>query len=120
MQEFPRARAAIKYLVADGRYHYLETGSLVSIQENVSDIVIPSEEDHVKMYPFDFEEFLWATGREALVDVISSHLLDKESMGAAHRKANVGESVILHPGDLSTANGKLRLPLYMTPWIDWR
>ena len=87
MQEFPRARAAIKYLVADGRYHYLETGSLVSIQENVSDIVIPSEEDNVKMYPFDFEEFLWATGREGLVDVISSHLLDKESMGAAHRKA---------------------------------
>ena len=50
VQEFPRARAAIKYLVADGRYHYLETGSLISIQENVADIVIPSEEDHVKMY----------------------------------------------------------------------
>lgn len=87
VQEFPRARAAIKYLVADGRYHYLETGSLVSIQENVSNIVIPSEEDHIKMYPLDFEEFLWATGREGLVDVISSHLHGKESMGAAHRKA---------------------------------
>ena len=49
VQEFPRARAAIKYLVEDGRYHYLETGSLVSIQENVSHIVIPSEEDHIKM-----------------------------------------------------------------------
>ena len=87
VQEFPRARAAIKYLVADGRYHYLETGSLVSVQENVSNIVIPSEEEHIKMYPFDFEEFLWATGREGLVDVISSHLHAKESMGAAHRKA---------------------------------
>lgn len=88
VQEFPRARAAIKYLVADGRYHYLETGSLVSIQENVSHIVIPSEEDHVKMYPLDFEEFLWATKREGLVDVISSHCRDREPMGAAHRKAN--------------------------------
>ena len=87
VQEFPRARAAIKYLVADGRYHYLETGSLISIQENVSHIVIPSEEDHIKMYPLDFEEFLLATGREGLVDVISSHLRDKEPMGAAHRKA---------------------------------
>ena len=53
VQEFPRARAAIKYLVADGRYHYLETGSLISIQENVAHIVIPSEEDHIKMYPLD-------------------------------------------------------------------
>ena len=87
VQEFPRARAAIKYLVADGRYHYLETGSLVSIRENVAQIVIPSEEAHVKMYPLDFEEFLWATGREGLVDVIVSHLRDKEPMGAAHRKA---------------------------------
>ena len=87
VQEFPRARAAIKYLVADGRYHYIETGSLVSIRENVAKIVIPSEEEHVKMYPLDFEEFLWATGREGLVDVIVSHLREKKPMGAAHRKA---------------------------------
>ena len=87
VQEFPRARTAIKYLVADGRYHYLETGSLISIQENVADIVIPSEEDHVKMYPLDFEEFLWATGREGLVDVIVSHVRDLSPMGPAHRKA---------------------------------
>ena len=55
VQMFPRARAAIKYLVADGRYDYLETGSLMSIRKNVKDIVIPSEERHIKMYPMDFE-----------------------------------------------------------------
>lgn len=58
VQLFPRARSAIKYLVADGRYDYIETGSLISIRENVKDILIPSEEDHVDMYPLDFEEFL--------------------------------------------------------------
>ena len=52
---YPRARSTIKYLVADGRYDYIETGSLVSIKENVKDILIPSEEQHLKMYPMDFE-----------------------------------------------------------------
>ena len=57
---FPRARSAIKYLVADGRYDYIETGSLMSIKKNVKDILIPSEERHIEMHPMDFEEFLWA------------------------------------------------------------
>ena len=56
VQLCPRARAAIKFLVADGRYDYIETGSLMSIKKNVKDIVIPSEERHIKMYPMDFEE----------------------------------------------------------------
>lgn len=63
VQRFPRAREAIKYLVKDGRYHYIETGSLISIARNVKDIVIPSEERHLKMFPMDFAEFLEATGR---------------------------------------------------------
>ena len=63
VQLFPRARAAIKYLVADGRYDYIETGSLMSIKKSVKDIVIPSEERHLKIYPMDFEEFLWAECR---------------------------------------------------------
>jgi hypothetical protein len=58
----PRARQAIKHLVADGRYDYLETGSLISITQNVKDILIPSEEERVQMYPMDFEEFQWALG----------------------------------------------------------
>lgn len=70
VQMFPQARAAIKYLVADGRYDFIETGSLISIKENVKDIVIPSEERHLNMYPLDFEEFAWALGEELLIDYI--------------------------------------------------
>ena len=58
VQLFPQARQAIKYLVADGRYEYIETGSLISIRKNVKEILIPSEEYRIKMYPMDFEEFL--------------------------------------------------------------
>ena len=73
VQRFPRARESIKYLVADGRYHYIETGSLISINKNVKDIVIPSEEHHLEMFPMDFEEFLWATGRAGMMPVIKNH-----------------------------------------------
>ena len=86
VQEFPRARAAIKYLVEDGRYHFIETGSLMSIAENVTGIVIPSEEDSIKMSPLDFEEFLWATGRTEMVETIKSHRRDLVPFGAVHRK----------------------------------
>lgn len=88
VQLFPRARAAIKFLVADGRYHYIETGSLVSIKENVSDIVIPSEERHLKMYPMDFEEYLWAMDEEPLAQIIKVNFEKKKPMGQIlHRKA---------------------------------
>ena len=70
IQKFPRAREAIKYLVMDGRYDYIETGSLISIKENVEEITIPSEERKIKMYPVDFEEFLWAMGEELLAEHI--------------------------------------------------
>ena len=72
VQMFPQARAAIKYLVADGRYDYIETGSLISIKENIKDIVIPSEERSTTMHPLDFEEFGWALGEEPLVNYIKS------------------------------------------------
>ena len=62
VQLFPRAREAIKALVKDGRYDYIETGSLVSIKKNVKGIMIPSEEEKMKLHPLDFEEFLWARG----------------------------------------------------------
>ena len=61
IQLLPKARQAIKYLVADGRYKYIETGSLLSIKKNIKDILIPSEEHKISMYPMDFEEFLWAS-----------------------------------------------------------
>lgn len=87
IQMFPRARAAVKYLVADGRFHYLETGSLVSIRKNVRDIVIPSEERHIKMYPMDFEEFLWAMSEEPLASVIRMNYDRQKPMGQGlHRR----------------------------------
>lgn len=70
IQKFPRAREAIKYLVADGRYDYIETGSLISIRENVETITIPSEERKIKMYPVDFEEFMEYMGEDILLDYI--------------------------------------------------
>lgn len=72
VQLFPKAREAIKHLVADGRYDFIETGSLISIKENVKDIVIPSEERHIKMYPMDFEEFCWALNEEPLIPYIKN------------------------------------------------
>lgn len=88
VQLFPRAREAIKALVADGRYDYIETGSLLSIKENTDCILIPSEETHLKMHPMDFEEFLWAMGEDSLMDVIRDSFAAKSPMGAAlHRRA---------------------------------
>lgn len=88
VQEFPRARGAIKYLVADGRYDYIETGSLMSIKKNVQDALIPSEEHHVNLYPMDFEEFLWALGDDMLMPFIKERFEKKHPLGPAlHRKA---------------------------------
>ena len=74
VQLFPQARQAIKYLVADGRYEYIETGSLISIRKNVKDILIPSEEYRIKMYPMDFEEYLWAINDEVTIPTIREAL----------------------------------------------
>ena len=80
VQRFPRAREAIKYLVADGRYHYLETGSLISINRNVRNILIPSEERHLKMYPLDWWEFMEATGRGALIPLVRDGFVRREKL----------------------------------------
>jgi len=88
IQFCPKARAAIKQLVADGRFDYLETGSLISIKKNVQDILIPSEEESIEMYPMDFEEFLWANGNEMLMPFIKKQFDRKAPMGdALHRQA---------------------------------
>lgn len=87
VQQFPRARQLIKYLVADGRYDYIETGSLIRLKKNVEDIIIPSEEDHIEMFPLDFEEFLWALGDEVTYPLIKSCFDNRKPMGEAiHRK----------------------------------
>ncbi len=88
IQFCPKARGAIKHLVADGRYDYIETGSLISIKKNVKDILIPSEEEMIKMNPMDFEEFLWAMGNDTLMDFIKDCLKNKRALGQGlHRKA---------------------------------
>ena len=88
IQLCPRARAAIKFLVADGRFDYIETGSLVSIKKNTRSIVLPSEERSIQMYPMDFEEFLWATGNDMLMDLIRKMYVERKPLGQAfHRKA---------------------------------
>ncbi len=87
VQLCPRARATIKYLVADGRYDYIETGSLVSINKNVKDIVIPSEERRIKMFPMDFEEFLWAVGEDMMMPFVRECYESGKPLGPVHRKA---------------------------------
>lgn len=87
VQFCPRARSAIKHLVLDNRFDYIETGSLISIKKNVKDIVLPSEEHPVQMYPMDFEEFLWAMGDELLMPYIKSQFEKMKPMGSFHRRA---------------------------------
>ena len=88
VQLCPEARQMVKYLVADHRYDYLETGSLVSIEENVANIVVPSEEDHLDMFPMDLEEFLWAQGDEVTVPFLREAFDRRAPLGAsAHRTA---------------------------------
>lgn len=87
VQFCPKARQAIKHLVNDGRYDYLETGSLISIRKNVENILIPSEETEICMYPMDYEEFKWATDDYATIPLLEKCFKDKTSLGdATNRK----------------------------------
>lgn len=81
IQKCPAARQAIKYLVKDHRYDYIETGSLLSIRKNTKDIVIPSEETRITMYPMDYEEFRWALGDTATIPLMKSCFDERRSMG---------------------------------------
>ena len=87
VQLFPLARQAIKYLVQDGRFDYIETGSLISIKKNVQNILIPSEEYKLKMFPMDFEEFLWAKDDMVTAPAIRAAYEKRKALGdAIHRK----------------------------------
>ena len=87
VQRYPLARAAIKYLVQDGRFDYIETGSLISVKKNVKDITIPSEEMKIKMYPMDFEEFLLARGNKEATLLIREAFENKKPLGdSMHRR----------------------------------
>ncbi|MCI7580898.1 MAG: AAA family ATPase [Prevotella sp.] len=85
VQSCPKARQAIKYLVKDGRYDYIETGSLISIKRNTKDITLPSEEERVTLYPMDYEEFRWAMGDETTVPILRTFFDKKLPLDKAHR-----------------------------------
>lgn len=88
IQRYPKARQSIKKLVKDGRFHYIETGSLISIKENVSDITIPSEERQLKMYPMDFEEFCWAFNEDNMISYIRKCFSERKPLeDTLHHKA---------------------------------
>lgn len=87
VQKQPLARQAIKHLVKDGRYDYIETGSLISVRKSSVDIVIPSEETKIDMFPMDYEEFRWAMGDEVTIPLLRTMFEKKQSLGdAIHRK----------------------------------
>lgn len=85
VQKCPNARQAIKYLVQDGRYDYIETGSLISIKQNTKGITIPSEEEQIDMFPMDFEEFCWALGDNTSYQLVSTFFEKRMPLGVAHR-----------------------------------
>lgn len=87
VQKCPNARQAIKYLVEDGRYDYIETGSLISIKKNTENITIPSEEDKIQMYPMDYEEFRWALGDEVTIPMLRTFWEKRIPLQSAHREA---------------------------------
>lgn len=87
IQNFPIARQAIKHLVKDGRYDYIETGSLISIKKNIQNIIIPSEETSLTLNPLDFEEFYWAIGNEVTPQQLRQAFEMQRPMGdSVHRK----------------------------------
>lgn len=87
VQKCPNARQAIKYLVEDGRYDYIETGSLISIKKNTENITIPSEEDKLQMHPMDYEEFRWALGDEVTIPMLRTFWEKRIPLQSAHREA---------------------------------
>lgn len=87
VQQCPRARQAIKYLVADGRFDYIETGSLISIKKNTRSITIPSEEDRLTMHPMDYEEFRWALNDNVTIDILRQMYDSRRPMSEMHRSA---------------------------------
>lgn len=85
VQRLPLARQAIKYLVKDGRYDYIETGSLLTLKKNVQNIVLPSEEYRITLNPMDFEEFLWAIGKDVRAEGLRLFASMKRPLGETHR-----------------------------------
>ena len=103
VQKCPLARQAIKYLVQDGRYDYIETGSLISIKKNTENITIPSEEDSIQMYPMDFEEFRWALGDDVTMPMLHKFWEMDKPLGPAHRETQKGLRLYMLVGGMPQA-----------------
>lgn len=103
IQKYPQARELIKYLVADGRYDYIETGSLISIKKNTKDILIPSEEEELRMYPLDFEEFLTAIGDNVTYNFLKTSFEQKKPLGNLLRIVNEKLRVYMVVGGMPQA-----------------
>ena len=99
----PQARQAIKHLVADGRYNYIETGSLISIKKNIQGIVIPSEEYRIQVYPMDYEEFMWAIGNDTYDVLRNLYELSKPVGDSLNRKLMRDFRIYMAVGGLSQA-----------------
>ncbi len=108
VQLFPIARQSIKQLVKNGRFHYIETGSLITLKQNVKNILIPSEERNIEMYPLDFEEFLWANGKESIIDSLKDSFNNIRPLGdTAHREIMKLYRTYLVVGGMPQAINKL-------------
>ena len=105
VQECPRARQAIKHLVKDARYDYIETGSLISIRKNVQNFVIPSEEMQMTLHPLDFEEFIWATGNEIGLSMLRVFYDKQKPLEVVHRKMMRDLRLYMLIGGMPQANG---------------
>lgn len=103
VQKCPMARQAIKYLVQDGRYDYIETGSLISIKKSTSSITIPSEEDSIQMYPMDYEEFRWAMGDFTTIPMLRKFFETGRPLGAAHRETQKNVRLYMLVGGMPQA-----------------
>ena len=103
VQKCPLARQAIKYLVKDGRYDYIETGSLISIKKNTKGITIPSEEERVTLYPMDYEEFRWAMGDEASIPLLRTFYEKRLPLDKAHRDKMRGFRLYMLVGGMPQA-----------------
>ena len=106
VQNCPRARQAIKYLVEDGRYDYIETGSLISIKKNTKDITIPSEEERLTLHPMDYEEFRWALGDNDSLGILQQFYEQRKPLKAAHRKAMMDFRLYMLVGGMPQAVSK--------------
>ncbi|MBR7123944.1 MAG: AAA family ATPase [Candidatus Methanomethylophilaceae archaeon] len=118
VQRYPEARELIKYLVKDGRFDYIETGSLITLKQNTRRIQIPSEEMHLRMYPMDFEEWCWACGFEDMFGIVREAYEKKEPLiDPIHRSVMEQFKTYMLTGECRRLSRSMQR---RTTWLPWR